>query len=416
MVSKITRRKQSLNTFPVPRCYVNGNAAYMIFWSAIYYLLATEGWTDPSGSRYLETTTQKITELTGLSERKIRDQFNTIFEQPSPYRLFEEESSMPYGRLYVLPNYKTVLRRNAYCFPIGYVKNSWLGFVYMKSRSRLPVAIINCLLSKPENIRVADVEELRHRCRDPGRQSLPSPNNFLKALHFLEQLKLIRQIETRKYQLLERRFEARAALPIEPVAVRTARKQNPQMTELAIELAELGLFDLETHFAEVMRDLEFVGENDLDLLRKIIKKWYKEPASINRWKECWRSFCNERRKRRILSNPITVRFDQEIEHTILPPFPDLTQCSDWRYAKLVIWLSDEYNHMDYLGVGIRVILWQEGRKLQNCTLKEDGTIKRIIVTENLRNGTQTSLTLQVIAEKKVPNVSVKMRIEVGCGR
>ncbi|MEM7344415.1 MAG: hypothetical protein AAF485_09230, partial [Chloroflexota bacterium] len=172
-------------TYRVPIRYLNGNAAEMLFWDAVYYLLAIKGeWVKGIGYQMVETNKQELEALTGLSRKEIGKLRRKAANQDDPrYNILEEKGDDPGCYVLSLAAYETLLQKNVIEKPISYMANGWGPHLdYPEGRhSRFPLTVINHLLRLPPHLSVA-APELVYRCKHPQRQKPPDISEIHKAL------------------------------------------------------------------------------------------------------------------------------------------------------------------------------------------------------------------------------------------
>lgn len=409
--------------YRVPVRYLNGNSADMLFWDAVYYLFECHGWTDPRRQRHVETNNQQLMTLTGLSRRQINHQRNTIFTQPAPYRLYEEESSEPWAYTFVLPDYEEVLRQDVIHKPVGLLEHGWLAHLYaISGNSRFPIIILNRFLARPQGRRELTVPELRQRCQHPERRTLPDTSQIYAGLELLVAWSLVSRLDETTYRLNADRLavapaaeEPPAPPPIEPPVLQAARQATPELAAYVAELADLGRFDLAAHAADMLRDVAYLRSPiEQDLLRQKVKRHRTAPPSPQRWRELWRGFCQSRTRRseRRAGRKHNLPFDEQAAHDVALVAPDMAACR-LQWARLVLWLDDP----DYIlrdAASIDVQLSAAGRVLWQRPLTAEHEVMRHDLTALFARVTAPQLRLRAAAAAPLPRVTLSAQLEARC--
>ena len=418
-------------TYRVPIRYLNGNAAQMLFWDAVYYLLELNGMIDRDGNCYVETSNRQLTELTGLSSQAIAKLRNRAAKQDDErYNLREEEGIQPRSYRFVLRDYESLLSQKVVEKPMSYVEKGWPTTLDYPSKmhSRFPLAVINCFFRKPNGASIKP-EELVKSCKHPNRKKLPDRREIDKALFLLKELRILEVTETGAYRLLKNRFDIEANLAweqlnrqnqAEPEIIRQARKQNPKRAELAERLLRTGWFEL-THFAEIFRDLEYVhSKREFALLEETADRHRNKAPSANRWRACWKSFQQKlkRKEQKNHTNKININFSQSPRQEI--ELPSLQIDNDGLlWAKLVLWVNCPDFLFRHLArqprlPTIQVTLLRDGSILWHQQLTPEDEVKRCDLTKSIKQAPNQSYLLILEADERLKRVSIKARLEAGC--
>ncbi len=72
---------------------------------------------------------------------------------------------------------------------------------------------------------------------------------------------------------------------------------DPQRAERALELLDMGHYDVDTHFAAIARDLAYVRDDDYSLLKAKVHRRRNRPPGPNRWRDTWKAFQYELKRR-----------------------------------------------------------------------------------------------------------------------
>jgi hypothetical protein len=78
---------------------------------------------------------------------------------------------------------------------------------------------------------------------------------------------------------------------------RQAAVVDARRAERAVELLDVGHYDLDTHLAEILRDLAYARDDDYALLKAKVYRRRNRPPSPNRWRDTWKAFQYELRRR-----------------------------------------------------------------------------------------------------------------------
>lgn len=411
-------------TYRAPMRYLNGRAADMVFWDAVYWLLECHGRSDPAGGRRVEVDNRRLIDLTGLSKRQITTQRNVAAAEPPPYRLLAEDGSEPWSYVLVLPAYREALARHVIHKPVGLVEHGWWPHLYRLSRnSRLPLAVVNRLLWRPWGDQTMTVEELRQRCRRPDRKTPPDTAEVFAALELLQQQQVVERLDAERFGLRPAVFErppAVAAAPAPPPAglppaVAALQREQPELAALLVQTAEMGRFALADHAEEMARDLPYVrSAAERALLLKKAQRERHAPPSPQRWRVFWRAFCRSRdRKQRSLSGP-RLRIDLGVPATRPHgvPLPALTGCRV-HWARLSVRLDDpDFGLRPDAPLALRLtagatVLWERALTGEDAAVRTDLTVWAQQQPDAL-------LQLSVALARPLPRATLEVQVEVAC--
>jgi hypothetical protein len=161
---------QGESVYPIPAAYLQGNLAEILFWDAVFYLLAVRGETNSYGHRFVETSYAEMQTLADLSRRTLRSKLDAAAQGEEPSRLWEEEGIRPYSFILKLKQYEKLLTSNKVILkPLSYMKNEWVWVLAQpypnaSKKSRLPLAVMNVLFRKPHG-QTTSFLEIVNRCR-----------------------------------------------------------------------------------------------------------------------------------------------------------------------------------------------------------------------------------------------------------
>lgn len=412
--------KMKSKTYRVPIRYLNGNAADMLFWDAVYYLLETEGNTNDEGIRYVQTRNSDLEELTGLSSRKIRDLRNKAAQQDDKhYNLWEYYGDDPSHYILALENYETLLSKHVIQKPVSYVENGWLKNLdyFSKKHSRFPLAVINLFFRKPNGASIKH-EELVKRCKHPDRKMPPDGHKIDKALSHLRQLGAIEPAAGGGYRLIKKCFDSEPKLSgFTRGLYPNLWDQNQSRAKSAEMLLCHGNFDL-VHFADIFRDLEYVhNKRELALLEKVVYRHRNKPPSANRWQTCWGAFQKKLKKKTkpISNGKVQIDFSQDIRQEIKLGRLNVDH-ERLLWAKVVLWV----NWPDFLlrqlayhptVPTIQVTLLQEGNVLWRKELTAEDGVKRCDLTKSMKQAPNEGYVLILEADEDLRMVSVDTKLE-----
>jgi hypothetical protein len=134
-----------------------------------------------------------------------------------------------------------------------------------------------------------------------GRQRTVAPLNLAdvgKALRLLVRLGLLLP-EGEGFRLDWETFNRPAPLdglpfdvldPRELPSFRQAAAIDSQRAERALELLDMGNYDVERHLAAVFRDLAYVRDEDYALLKSKVHRHRNRPPGPKRWRNTWKAF------------------------------------------------------------------------------------------------------------------------------
>ena len=310
------------DSYKIPIRHLNGTAAGMNFWDAVYYLAAANGRVIHSGECIIETSVGELTELTGLTRQsvaKLRATAGGSGEVTEGAGFVFPETGRQGFELFLHGYAK--LTKGIVWKPAGYVGNGWLKVLDTGPRmAHIPRRVLNIFFQKPRQ-RVYRVtrQELRARARKPKRKHPPEMVEIDRALALLIQLELLEMVEG-GYAVLWRTFGQPAATPRAPAlppdplthpAVIAALEKAPEQAQLALDLLRLGRYDLELHFAPIFRDLRFLRPADTPLLRRKTSRHRHKPAEPGKWAYTWKRFQADLKKRTETVQSETLWLDME---------------------------------------------------------------------------------------------------------
>ncbi len=299
--------------YAAPIRLLYGTAAESNFWDVVFY----HAWQD---NGVFDTSTYELSQETGLTRQTI----GQLRHQAVAVGEIEEDSSLISGRRFVLrvPNFGA-MTQGILWKPQGYIRNQWHHAI----EAAIPKRVLNLYLQQPrQSIYHLSPQYIAAKCKrrywDGDRQP-DAPLNLAdvsKALRLLVQLGLFIP-QNEGYRIAWERFNQsppdcaplfEAADPrkhpdfIQAFALHAAR------AEKALELLDVGNYDLDGHFMEIFRDLSYLRPEDHALLKAKVYRQRNRPPDPNRWRNTWRAFQHtlERRETRIQGTKCHLSLDE----------------------------------------------------------------------------------------------------------
>jgi hypothetical protein len=284
--------------YAVPIRYLYGTAAEINFWDVVYFF-AHEG----GGS--FETCTQELVEQMGLSRQMV----GRLRQQAVERGELLQDVSWASGHRFVLrvPGFEC-LKKGVIWKPLGYVRNGWQRAV----TPAIPKRVLNLYLQQPrQQTYHLEPQYIAARCRRRflcGQQRTVAPLNLAdvgKALRLLVRLGLLLP-EREGFRLDWGTFSRPAPLdgpafdapdPRQQPAFRQAAATDSQRAARALELLDVGNYDVERHLAAILHDLAYVRDEDYGLLKSKVHRRRNRPPGPQRWRETWRAFQYELKRR-----------------------------------------------------------------------------------------------------------------------
>lgn len=279
-----------------------GTAAEINFWDVVFYHARQD-----NGA--FDTSTYELSQETGLT----RQTTGQLRHQAIAAGELEEDSSLISGRRFVLriPGFAT-MAQGVLWKPQGYIQNYWHRIV----EPAIPKRVLNLYLQQPrQSIYYLSPQYIAVKCKRRywGAERQPeTPINLAdvsKALRLLVQLGLLMP-QNEGYRIMWERFNQsppdcvslfETADPRQhPVFIRAAAL-HASRAEKALELLDVGNYDLDAHFMEIFRDLSYLRPEDHALLKAKVYRQRNRPPDPQRWRNTWRAFQHtlQRRETRI---------------------------------------------------------------------------------------------------------------------
>jgi hypothetical protein len=278
--------------------------------------------------------TKELVEQTGFSRQMI----GRLRRQAVERGELIEDVSWISGRRFVLqvPGFDR-LRKGIIWKPLGYVHNGWHRAV----TPAIPKRVLNLYLQQPrQQIYRLDPRYIAAKCkrRFPSNKAQPAaPLNSAdvgKALRLLMRLGLLAP-EGDGFRIDWETFNRSAPAkgpsfdapdPRESLLFGEAAAIHSKRAERALELLDTGHHRMETHFADIFRDLAYVRNDDYPLLKAKVYRHRNRPPGPNRWRNTWRAFQYEL-KRRVaeIRGPKSILYLGEATSSMRPLALDLDQ-------------------------------------------------------------------------------------------
>lgn len=417
------------SNYIIPICHLQGSLADMLFWDATYYLLQTQGQSNSDGHRYVETNYAELQTLTGLTRKTLRKQIDQAIAHLPPYQIREEAGIAPQSWVLKHYFYEDIKQGKRIQKPIELMRNSWgwvLAQPYLghKKSSRFPLAILNILLRKPTG-RTTTIQELSQRVRKSTSHSPPDIIHIQRALAHLENLGLIDRddsgywVAKEQFRLNGRSFyENLTQTAITPSnqndLIQWGNQVDTVRTQTTLEIMDLGQFET-THFKEIFQSLTYIQrDTDLDWLRYAVHRHRHRPQGRQRWQNCWQLFQNTLHKQAYgtTSEKIHIDLSQHYAHNIqlsLPPH----EANALRWCKLVIWVRD--GRFLSCGMGraetVQINVWHQHKPVWQREVSYEDEIVRCDLTAVMRQASEPSIKLHVVAPTQLPQFSFDFILE-----
>lgn len=417
--------------YPVPAGFLQGSLAEMLFWDAVFYLLATEGNPNPSGYRFIEASYNDLQNLADLSKKTLRKMIDMAMALDDLDKLWEEEGIKPYSFRLIHKQYEERLASDKVILkPVSYMKNGWAWVIAQtypntSKKSRLPLAVLNVLFRRPHG-QTASFREIVSRCRN--KKKPPDAAEVEKAISHLVKLDLISKVEPDRFRLTRERFEINGREAWQQIQslnspantehlVQWANKIDPQRSRLAVEIAELGRFDYQRHFKEIFFDLASVqNEQEMGWLRYVVdrKRGYRL-TSKQRWRSVWKSYERKLHNEMFVIVSEKVRFNlgkNEVFQAAISldeHHPNLV-----RWGKLVVWVNDARYRFCHLQrpETVQVMLKRKENLVCLIHLNCEDEVIRCDLTMDLRVTKNPTYDLFVAVERPLRQFSIAARLEV----
>ena len=425
--------QSTVTVYTIPARYLNDNLVEMLFWDAVFYLLAVRGERNRENHHFVETTLKELTTLTGSSTRSLRKQLDATMVQPEPYQLQEEDGIIAYGRVLKFRQFDALMAKEKCILkPTAFMSNGWgklLSQPYLNATkgSRFPLTLLNRLLMKPAG-RATTRAELIRRARHPdpkkGRKP-PDAKTITQAIDHLLALGLIdlvgddafvarrEQLNLPAAQIWEQMTVAADAVGV-PDAVYHAQERNPARAELALRLAKMGNFGLDTHFNEIFYTLsQFRLKTDLNWVEYVVHRYRGKPAGGQRWQKCLAAI-----ERKLLQESDIIRsVKQKLDLSQPPPYectltlpPDSRQL---RWGKLVVWYEDARFTFSGLPANVEVeaSLWLDTTMIWQRRLTYRDALEHYDLTSVLHQHPQATFHFTAITETPSPHITISVMLE-----
>lgn len=285
--------------YPIPIRFLYGTAAEINFWDVVYFRAYIEG-----GS--FETSTQELSEQTGLTRQMVSQLRQAAIEHGE---LIEDVSFTSGHRFHVRISNFDQARKGVIWKPLGYIANGWQHVV----TPAIPKRVLNLYLQQPrQRVYRLDARYIAGKCQRRFLYESHQPTGPLNATDVSNALRLLLQLglftpeeDGLRIDWLVFNRPAPAALP--PRATVDLREHrlfvesytiDPVRAERALELLLAGNYEIDAHFVDIFRDLAYIHrEDDYHLLHKKVRTRRNRLPGPNRWKETWRVFHSDLKRR-----------------------------------------------------------------------------------------------------------------------
>ncbi len=298
----MTTKKHSSAPFHTAGCYaipirfLYGSAAEINFWDVVYFCLHEAG-----GA--FETSTQDLARRTKLSRQVVGRLRRQALQQGE----LLDDVSWSSGRGFILRPPNWPLSKGIVWKPLGYVRNNWHHIV----APAIPKRVLNLYLQQPRQrvyrlkTRYVAAKCKRRFLRDKHRFVAPlNTADVGRALRLLVRLGLLMpagdglRIDWESFQSAPpdgSSFDAPD--PRQHPSYRQAAAIDARRAERALELLDVGHYDIDAHLAEILRDLVYTRDDDYVLLKAKVHCRRNRPPGPHRWRDTWRAFQQELKRR-----------------------------------------------------------------------------------------------------------------------
>lgn len=284
--------------YSVPIRFLHGTAAEINFWDVIYFRAHQAG-----GA--FDTSTQELVEQAGLSRQMIGRLRRGAIEHGE---LIQDVSWVGGNRFVLQVPACGRPAKGVVWKPLGYVCNGWHQVV----TPAIPKRVLNLYLQRPRQwVYHLDPAYIAAKCKRrflyQDRQSA-TPLNLVdvgKALRLLVRLGLLVP-EGDGLRVDWESFNRPAPIDgpafdepdlREHPSFRRAVAADPERAKRALELLDIGRYDMELHFSAILRDLAYVRESDYPVLKAKVYRHRNRPPGSKRWLNTWRAFQYELKRR-----------------------------------------------------------------------------------------------------------------------
>jgi len=285
--------------YAIPIRFLYGTAAEINFWDVVYYRAHETAGT-------FDTSTEELAEQMGLS----RQVFGQLRREAIEHGALIEDDSWISGRRFVLRvSDFNRLTKGVVWKPVDYVRNGWHRVV----TPAIPKRVLNFCLQRPrQSVYQLNVPYIAAKCRrhfsyDTCRLQEPlNSADVVKAMRLLVRLGLLMPAGNGfriNWAAFNRPAKSMAPsfdepdLHEHPLFCQSATGA-PVLAERALELVEIGHYDLDTHWADILRDLTYLHDDDFQLLKAKVYRHRNRPPGPHRWHDIWKAFQRELRRRR----------------------------------------------------------------------------------------------------------------------
>lgn len=413
----------------IPTCHLQGSLADMLFWDALYYLLAIHGLSNPQGHRYVETNYDELQSLTGLTRKTLRKQIDKALASPAPYQIKEEEGIAPQSWVLKHRFYDTINQGKRIQKPVGMMQQGWgwvlaQPYIGHKKSSRFPLAILNILLRKPAG-HTTTIQELAQRVKKSTAHAPPDLTHIQQAITHLEALALINSNSSGVWVIKEQfnldgrvlyknLAETAVFNSTQDTLVQWGNKIDIARTKTTLEIMHLGQFEA-SYFKEIFHSLAHIQhQTDLSWLLYAVHRHRHRLQTHQRWQNCWQLFQNTLQKNMYgtTSKKVHINLSKQSAHKLQLTLPQHDP-QTLRWCKLVLWICDA--RFLSCGIGreekVKIEVWDANSLIWQCQLGYEHEIVRCDLTAIVRKQTMPIIQIQITTPSQLPQFSLDCLLE-----
>ena len=400
------------------------NRADMLFWDAIYFLLAAKGRPVGKHGRVVEVTNSMLISLTGISERALSKMRLKLYEQEYPYRVQEEEGSGQVRHSYTLVHetYSQAIQAKVIRKPFSLFEQGWIRTINEAQRSRLPIAILNRMLTYAPKGYVVSFAELLERVQIAGKNRMQGKKldkaRFESGLQVMRKLGLVTVDQD---DVVKLHYDRLFLSPKQVLAMQASadpatfepllqlQKQNPILAAQVCQLIEAAPLDLEDSFDGIVRDLQHVhSEHEFAKLVRVTARYRRR---LVRWSVIWKAFGRARSSQAQTqrSSRDKLRFRNVLQQSKSYQFAIGQAPLQW--ARLMFWLSDPDFFMQYVH-SFKVQVCQESQSIWSRHFTEEETSIRCNLTRFVARRSMIDVIVTAEADRELPNISLDIQLQV----
>jgi hypothetical protein len=188
--------------------------------------------------------------------------------------------------------------------------------------------------------------------------------------------------------------------------------RDPVRAEQALELLLVGNYEIDVHFAAIFRDLTYLQRaEDYHLLRhKVHTRRHRLPG-LNRWKETWRVFCHDlkRRTSEIRFPKVAVDLGQAAQRDVPLVVTPIQAALPISAVVLVARVEWPWYAQETTPVQLQVLAFDRVVFTRSVSV-EDGEVRFTLPPDQWITASQ-QLILRAHAAQPLPNVQVEAWLE-----